>query len=262
MDDNKKDTNIDSVQTTVTLSTESIISCSTSSSFEDEDNDERPAKRKNPSLSSSSFSSLASDMFLDDPHPPKKKAKSVPLFKKKLKIPQLLTTAPSKTDCTVATSEHIAADENTSMNDPTMHEAPSPNAVDAEQTPNNCKPTASKEVSYNEKWKIDGSQVAIQQLLAIAKLRTQISQSNLSLTQLKQRARQKTKAKSKKRVQSKRKKGRKAKKQKKSKSPASNNDESEKEEEPSHVVAMETGVLYLYRGDNPRAKFIRRRLYW
>ena len=193
-------------------------------------------------------------MLLDDPHP-KKRAKSVPLFKKKLNVQ--LTAPPSKTDC-ILDKQKSTADEETTAKEAIMQQVPPPTAAEAKREPNNTKPTTD-----SMKWKIDDSQLAIQKLLSIAKQRSQMKQENLSLVQLKRLARQKAKAKkSSRRVQPRRKKGKKNVRRSKSKSPASTNEDSVKEEEPTRIVEMETGVLYLYRGDNPRAEFKRRYSSW
>lgn len=215
-----------SVQTAGTTSTDSIVSRSTTSSFRSD-----LLKRKTPSVSSSSSSSLASET--DGEEPPSKKMR-VPLFKKKLKI-TMGAVAQKYLESKESPAESSADDE-------------------------------SQHCRFQKQDKANDQQRAIminkgQQLFTLAMQRKAQAQKNLSLTQLKQQAREKARANNpKKRVQPKRKKRKNGKRNQnpKPKSPTSNSNESEPTE-PMDRIEMNTGVLFLYRGDNPRAKFVRRK---
>ena len=91
----------------------------------------------------------------------------------------------------------------------------------------------------------------IQQLLSLANERKAQSQSNLTLEQLKQQAREKARASHSTAKQTKRRTGRKSRNRKRPTAPK-NEDEVD---EPMEKVIMETGTLYLYRGEKPRAKW-------
>jgi hypothetical protein len=107
-------------------------------------------------------------------------------------------------------------------------------------------------------------------LLAKAKLAKKLSQKPISLQQLKQQARAKVIEKAmqhgKGGKKQKRKGERKSRRYQKvppskpqtSEAEASTNSSDEAEENVEKIV-MNTGTLYLYRGDNPRAEFIRRK---
>mmetsp|Transcript_4616 Transcript_4616/g.8192 ORF Transcript_4616/g.8192 Transcript_4616/m.8192 type:complete len:320 (-) Transcript_4616:199-1158(-) len=207
----------DSVLTTRTASTDSIVSGSTSSST-----DSKRPKQKAP---------LASET--NEEEPPNKKGR--PLFKRKLNIK---LNAVRKED-----SESKTVSSNTNAKD--------------------CKNKVNAN-DENEHWiiqkpcKSDDGQITIQQLLSLRNKRSLQAQSNLTFSQLKQQARQKAKANSKstRRVKPKRRKKCKNSRNQK-RSPASSNESGTPE--PMDKVEMNTGTLYLYRGENPRAKFIRRK---
>ena len=91
----------------------------------------------------------------------------------------------------------------------------------------------------------------IQQLLSLANERKAQSQSNLTLEQLKQQAREKARASHSTAKQTKRRTGRKSRNRKRPTAPK-NEDEVD---EPMEKVIMETGTLYLFRGEKPRAKW-------
>ena len=207
----------DSVLTTRTASTDSIVSSSTSSS-----NVSKRPKRK---------ALLASET--NEEEPPNKKGR--PLFKRNLKIK---LNAVRKED-----SESKRVSSNT-------------NAKDC-----NNKVNANKENKHRitqKPCKSDDGQITIQQLLSLRNKRFLQAQSNLTLSQLREQARQKAKANSKstRRVKPKRRKKCKNGRNQK-RSPASSNESGTSE--PMDKIEMNTGTLYLYRGENPRAKFLRRK---
>ncbi|KAL3827643.1 hypothetical protein ACHAXA_000516 [Cyclostephanos tholiformis] len=100
---------------------------------------------------------------------------------------------------------------------------------------------------------ISGPQLTVQRLLSLTKQRKIQEQAMMTLSQLKQEARSKAKANSKSSRQPQRSKrnGRHS----KLNSPAANLAVAQ---EPLEKIEMNTGVLYLYKGENRRAKFVRR----
>jgi hypothetical protein len=109
---------------------------------------------------------------------------------------------------------------------------------------------------------VENDRITIQQILKIRLRRSLQAQESLTLAQLKQRARQKAAgARSSKPVPPKRKKRRIYGGKKKKNKPAPPSDPVDEAPllEPADQVEMNTGTLYLYRGENPRVKFHRRK---
>jgi hypothetical protein len=99
---------------------------------------------------------------------------------------------------------------------------------------------------------MSGEPLTIQQLLSLAKQRNIEKQAMMTLSQLKQEARNKARAnqKTSRRPQRRRRNGRHS----KQKAPAADLSAAQ---EPLEKIEMNTGVLFLYRGENRRAKFVR-----
>lgn len=224
----------DSLPTDGTSSTDSIVSSSVSSS-----NDNSQPKRKSPPPSISSSSSLVSDTNVEGPS--KKKMRHRPLFKRKLNIN--LTAVPNNdsTEEKTDSSERKTPPFDTNAKDP------------------NSSMAANDENLHCNRKTRDDYEFTIQQLLSLTSQRALEAQSKLTLTQLKQQARQKAREAKACRVQPKKKrKGKKRSRSKKQKKSPASDVESENIE-PMEVVEMSTGTLYLYRGEKPRANFVRRR---
>lgn len=100
---------------------------------------------------------------------------------------------------------------------------------------------------------ITGIQLSVQQLLSLSKQRTLEAQSKLTLSQLKQQARSKARANSKPSRQPRNKRNGRCSK------PKSAAPDLVAMHEPLEKIEMNTGILYLYRGENRRAKFVRRK---
>lgn len=100
---------------------------------------------------------------------------------------------------------------------------------------------------------ITGIQLSVQQLLSLTKQRTLEAQSKLTLSQLKQQARSKASANSKPSRQPRNKRNGRCSK------PKSAAPDLVAMHEPLEKIEMNTGILYLYRGENRRAKFVRRK---
>jgi hypothetical protein len=100
--------------------------------------------------------------------------------------------------------------------------------------------------------KMSGIQLTIQQLLSLAKQRKIEKQAMMTLSQLKQEARNKARAnqKTSRRQRRSKRNGRHS----KPKAPAADLSAAQ---EPLEKIEMNTGVLFLYRGENRRAKFVR-----
>ena len=102
---------------------------------------------------------------------------------------------------------------------------------------------------------ITGIQLSVQQLLSLSKQRTLEAQSKLTLSQLKQQARSKARANSKPSRQPRNRNKRNGRCSK----PKSAAPDLVAMHEPLEKIEMNTGILYLYRGENRRAKFVRRK---
>ena len=100
---------------------------------------------------------------------------------------------------------------------------------------------------------IPGIQLSVEQLLSLTKQRTLEAQSKLTLSQLKQQARSKARANSKPSRQPRNKKNGRCSK------PKSAAADLAAMHEPLEKIEMYTGILYLYRGENRTAKFVRRK---
>ena len=221
-----------SVQTAGTMSTDSIVSSSTSSSNENN----RPHRRRASSLSflsSSSEESLASQIKMEEPTE-NPEGKHMLRFKKRLMI-------------------KVNADGEKALV-----------CEEAREKSNDKKRRLSEDSSEenighrHKKRRHSNEQISIHHLLSLANQRMLQAQSSLTLAQLKQRARDKAKANAKpsRRVQPKRKR-RGGKAQPAKKSPPTS--EESGVEEPMEKIEMNTGILYLYRGERRRAEFVRRR---
>lgn len=251
------------LQTNGHLSTDSVVSTSTSSSSEvGIGGSERP-KRK---LSSSSEPSLESEVRMlegeveDYPvEPPKKKRrkKNRPLFKMRLKL-----------DWSVLRKGF----------DDAKPENESPPAASAAKESSTCGSTK-ENVHHNHHTEASTEsceQLSVQRLLFLASQRKLQAQAELTLPQLKQQARDRARANSVKKAalkagrqaqQAKRKKRRSAfgirkRKRRAPEPPPAAETEATlaaKEEEPTEMIKMNTGILYVYRGEKPRAKFVRRK---
>ena len=95
----------------------------------------------------------------------------------------------------------------------------------------------------------DGGQLSIQQLLALAKQRAQHVQSKLTLRQLKEQARVKARSSSNyysQRMQPKR-----------TKRTKTNQSSHASSKQHSEIIKMNTGILYLCRGEHRRVRFVR-----
>ena len=102
---------------------------------------------------------------------------------------------------------------------------------------------------------ITGIQLSVQQLLSLSKQRTLEAQSKLTLSQLKQQARSKARANSKPSRQPRNRNKRNGRCSK----PKSAAPDLVAMHEPLEKIEMNTGILYLYRGENRGAKFVRRK---
>jgi len=207
----------DSVQTTGARSTDSIVSSSSSDGS-------RGLKRKVYSQPSSSSSSLTS-AETNTAEPPKMK-RQIPLFKqtRNIKLRAL------GIDC-----ESTKALPDTSHKGCGIHR------------------NANHQNNEQSKAEVDW-QISVQHILFLSKQRVLEAQSQLSLSQLKRQAREKARVSSKatQRKQPKRKK--KSRHRKPMSPPPSSVSETT---EPMEEIQMNTGTLYLFRGENPRAKFVR-----
>mmetsp|Transcript_41118 Transcript_41118/g.86228 ORF Transcript_41118/g.86228 Transcript_41118/m.86228 type:complete len:320 (+) Transcript_41118:233-1192(+) len=217
----------DSIQATGTASSDSIVHTPTPSSSND---DKRP-KRKAPSKSLSSFTSLDSELNGKETQKKKKR----PAFNRKLRI--TLTTSKPKSPSTKGSSNNKNNKECT--NNDNRH----------------CY------IQNSRKNNNDPQQLTIQHLLSLRTERSLQAQSNLSLLQLKQLARQKARANKPDKTQKKPKRKKRSKKKgsnnkQKPKSPGSNENDML---EPVTKTEMNTGTLLLFRGENPRAKFVWRK---
>jgi len=208
-------------------STDSIVSHSTSSS-----DNSKGATQKHPLLSSSSFSSLASDANNLEPPTQKTqplKQKIQPLFKKKLRI-------NLNDDRENSSEPKLASNKKDSKRVKSIEEKRNCDSQKPYKTQN------TEEMLY------------VHSLLSRRNERFLQAQSKLTLSQLKQQARQKAR---KGKVQPKRKKRGKNGRNKRQK-PTIPSDEIGTDV-PMDTVELNTGTLYLYRGENPRVKFQRRR---
>jgi hypothetical protein len=106
---------------------------------------------------------------------------------------------------------------------------------------------AESNVKNEKTCQITGIQLSVQQLLSLSKQRSLEAQSKLTLSQLKQQARSKARANSKPSRQPRNKRNGRA-------AP-----DLVAMHEPLEKIEMNTGILYLYRGENRRAKFVRRK---
>jgi len=214
--------NFNYVQTASTTSTDPIVSSSISST----PNTSNRSKRSSTLLCASSSSSFAS---VTKEEQPTEKKMCVPLFKHKLFNIQLQTNSEAEE----AKQKTVAK---------------------------GCSKTHCNREKQRQNEKGGYRQiVTTQQLLSLAKARTRLAQSNLTLSQLKQQAREKNRANSKafRQVQLKKKRNKRNGRYQtpKLKAPASGCES--KILEPVEKVEMNTGVLFLFRGENPRAKFVR-----
>jgi len=210
----------DSIQTTGTASSNSIVHTPIPSFT----NDNKRPKRKTPSKSLSSSTSLGSEMNGEETQKKKKRS----LFNRKLRI--TLKTSKPKSPTT--------KDSNNNNN--------------KENANNDNKHCYIQKSCKNN----DNPQLTIQHLLSLRTKRSLQAQSNLSLLQLKQQARQKARANKPDKTQKKPKRKKRSKKKQKQKLPASNENEML---EPVTKTEMNTGTLLLFRGENPRAKFVWRK---
>ena len=201
-------------------------------------------KRKAPSSSSlGEESSSPTDTLIR--HEPKKK-RARPLFKMKLNIN--MNSVPKEEG---AVLKEVSSNQN-ALNDTVSIK---PAVLEKVSTKTNVliqsKLVDDKCTNTNE------GNISVHQLLSLAKKRALEAQSNLTLAQLKQQAREKARAAKAASVRKQPKRNKKGKFQKSSSSVAKDDDEMP--EEPMAKIEMHTGFLHLYRGENPRAKFVWRK---